>query len=118
MFTEAFPIVTVADLPSALRFYSDLLGFAQTYRFPADGEPEFVILRLGGSELGLGVDPAARPAAFFELCVYADDCDAAIEMLRTAGTPVLEEPADQPWGERLARVADPAGNRLMILSRL
>jgi lactoylglutathione lyase len=31
---------------------------------------------------------------------------------------VLEEPADQPWGERLARVADPAGNRLMILSRL
>ncbi|WP_327374190.1 VOC family protein [Thermomonospora echinospora] len=53
-----------------------------------------------------------------ELCGYARDCDAAVERLRSQGVRVLEEPADQPWGERMARVLDPDGNRLVILSVL
>jgi lactoylglutathione lyase len=117
MYTEAFPIVTVPALEPVLAFYVGLLGFRQTYAFPAKGTPEFVVLRLDNSDLGLGVDPAARPAAALELCVYADDCDRAIEQLRAAGTPVVEEPSDQRWGERMARVLDPAGNRVMVLAR-
>jgi lactoylglutathione lyase len=113
-FTEAFPIITVADLPASLRFYRDRLGFAQTYRFPPEGDPVFVTLRLGTSELGLG----AGEAAGFELCVYADDCDAAVDELRAAGTTIIDEPADQPWGERMARLIDPAGHRILLLSRL
>jgi lactoylglutathione lyase len=31
---------------------------------------------------------------------------------------VLEEPADQPWGERIARVPDPDGNMVIIGARL
>jgi len=31
--------------------------------------------------------------------------------------PVVVEPADQPWGERLAEVADPAGNRVIVALR-
>jgi lactoylglutathione lyase len=118
VFTEAFPIVTVADLPAAIEFYRDRLGFAETYRFPQDGEPVFVTLRIGTSELGLGADPDATAIPGYELCVYTADCDAAVEELRAAGTPVVDEPADQPWGERTARVTDPAGNRVLILSRL
>jgi lactoylglutathione lyase len=38
-------------------------------------------------------------------------------MLRSAGVLVIEEPSDQAWGERMARVLDPAGNRVMIVSR-
>ncbi|SEG89700.1 Glyoxalase-like domain-containing protein [Thermomonospora echinospora] len=52
------------------------------------------------------------------MCGYARDCDAAVERLRSQGVRVLEEPADQPWGERMARVLDPDGNRLVILSVL
>jgi lactoylglutathione lyase len=117
MFTEAFPIVTVPDLPATLAFYRDLLGFRVAYRFPADGDPEFVTLRLQGSEIGLGAGEATAAAAY-ALCVYADDCDAAVEMLRAAGTPVVEEPADMPWGERAARVIDPAGNQVLIVAKL
>ena len=76
----------------------------------------FVTLRLGTSELGLG-SGECEPAAAYELCVYADDCDAAVGMLRAAGTPVLTEPADRPWGERAAEVIDPAGNRVLIVAR-
>ena len=116
MFTEAFPIVTVPDLPATARFYRDLLGFRETYRFPAEGDAQFLTLRLGGSELGLAAGEA-RPAAAYALCVYADDCDAAVDRLRAAGTPVTEEPADTPWGERMARVTDPAGNEVVVVAR-
>ncbi|WP_410810522.1 VOC family protein [Micromonospora sp. 067-2] len=121
MFTEAFPIVTTPDLPRLLAFYLDVVGFEMTYRFPDGGDPEFVALRLGDSELGLAADPkAGGPSAAhrWELCVYADDCDAAVDALRTGGATVIEEPVDQPWGERSARVIDPDGNRVLVLSRL
>ncbi len=113
-FTEAFPVITVSDLPSALRFYRDGMGFTEHYRFPDEGDPVFVTLRLGTSELGIGADATTG----YELCVYADDCDEAVDTLRAAGAEVVAAPADQPWGERLARVVDPAGHRLMVLSRL
>ena len=129
MFQEVFPILSTADLPRALRFYQDLLGFKVTYRFPPEGqgEPDYVGLKLDQSELGIGMDPAldgeavapGSPAARrFALCVYTEDCDAAVERLRAAGTTVLSEPIDQPWGERMAEVADPDGNRLVLLARL
>lgn len=54
----------------------------------------------------------------FELCVYTDDVDAAVAELRDAGVPVLAEPADQPWEERLAYVEDPDGNPVMITASL
>lgn len=118
MFSEAFPIITVPDLPESVAFYRDLLGFRETYRFPPAGEPEFVTLKLGTSELGLGAGEVGDPAVGFALCVYADDCDRAVATLRAAGTPIVEEPADMPWGERMARVTDPAGNELVIVAKL
>lgn len=117
MFTEAFPIVTVPSIAAALEFYVGLLGFRPAYAFPPEGDPDFVLVRLGASELGLGLDPLAAPADALEMCVYADDCDRAVAMLRSAGVLVIEEPSDQAWGERMARVLDPAGNRVMIVSR-
>ena len=49
--------------------------------------------------------------------MYADDCDAAVDRLRAGGVPVIQEPADQPWGERMAIVTDPDGNRVFIATR-
>lgn len=130
-FTTAFPIVYCDDLPRTLAFYRDRLGFRVTFSFPEDDEPAFVALQLGqGAELALAdvSDPEAihlhgksvRPATGhgFELCVYADDVDAAVEELRTAGVPVLAEPADQPWGERMAYVEDPEGTPVMLCAGL
>jgi lactoylglutathione lyase len=87
MFTAAFAIFSVADMSRALGFYRDLLGFTEAFRFPESGEPVYVGLDLGSSHLGIGAsggslptDPGAlareRP---FELWVYAENCDAAIE---------------------------------------
>jgi lactoylglutathione lyase len=121
MFQEAFPILSTRDMQRALGFYRDLLGYQVTYQFPADGEPGYVGLQLGPSHLGIGADPNLAEqqanARRFALWVYTDDCDAAIGHLRANGVPVVAEPADQPWGERMAEVSDPDGNQVLVASR-
>jgi lactoylglutathione lyase len=119
MFEEMFPILSTGDLPRALGFYRDLLGARVTYQFPADGEPAYVGLDLGRSHLGIGqrTEPGGAANDLITLWVYATDCDGAFERLRRAGVQVIREPMDQPWGERMATVVDPDGNRLIIASR-
>ena len=116
-FTTIFPIISTRDLGAALTFYRELLGGTVDYEFPGpDGEPGYVDLELGTAHVGIARDPAAGTGtnARISLWVYADDCDAAVERLRSAGVKILEEPVDQPWGERVARVADPDGNVVII----
>ena len=114
-----------ADVPRAVPdpchcrhrgFYRDLLGGTVTYEFPGpDGTPAYVGLDIGGSHVGIGLDPdAADGGRAISLWVYTDDCDAAVERLRAAGVTITEEPADQPWGERVARVLDPEGTEVII----
>ena len=120
MFQEVFPILATGDLPRALGFYRDLLDGKVSYQFPAEGPPGYVGLELGSAHLGIGLNPDAatgRGGQRFTLWVYAEDCDAAVEHLRGHGVRVLVEPADQPWGERMAEVADPDGNRVIVASR-
>jgi lactoylglutathione lyase len=127
-YREAFPIVYTSDLPLALAFYRDALGMTETFRFPSKGVPTFVSLTLAdNSGLALADKGSTPPhhglpmqlgAGAFELCVYTDDVDDAVAQLRTAGHAVLYEPANQPWGQRMAYVADPDGNPVMICARI
>ena len=120
MFDSAFPIITTPDLPRALGFYRDLLDGQVSYQFPPEGPPAYVSMDIGSAHLGLGHDPAIgedEGRQRFSLWVYAADCDAAIERLRTGGVKIVEDPVDQPWGERVARVHDPDGNVVIIGTR-
>jgi uncharacterized glyoxalase superfamily protein PhnB len=77
-------------------------------------------LKIGGAHLGIGLDPGAASGTDgqrFALWVYADSCDGAVERLRAGNVTITEEPADQPWGERIARVLDPDGNDVIIGQR-
>jgi lactoylglutathione lyase len=120
MIESAFPIVVTADLSRALGFWQDLLGGTVTYQFPPDGEPGYVGLDLGTSHLGIGVDPsldASSQAGRISIWCYVTDCDAVVDRVRAAGLPVTAEPADQPWGERVAHVEDPDGNHVIVGAR-
>lgn len=121
MFTEMFPILTTRDMRRSLAFYRDLLEAKVDYQFPPEGEPVYVGMRLASTHFGIGLDAEDRPAQganpWIELWVYADDCDAALERLRAAGVTVVDEPVDQPWGERVAKVEDPDGHRIYVASR-
>jgi lactoylglutathione lyase len=113
MFRELFPIITSSDIERALGFYRDLLGFKVTYRFPEEGEPQYVGLELQTSQLGIAAGES-KPDQSVALWVYARDCDEAVALLRTNGVTIADEPADQPWGERIATVLDPDGHRVIV----
>lgn len=116
-----FPILATRDLERALTFYRDVLGGTVTFSYPGPaGEPVYVGIDLGSSHLGIGAEErvasAARPRPI-SLWVYTDDCDALVDRARAAGMPIIEEPTDQPWDERVARVLDPDGNDVLIGQR-
>jgi lactoylglutathione lyase len=120
LFQSAFPIISTPDLPRALGFYRDLLGGTVSYQFPPEGVPGYVGMELGSSHLGIGHDPTIgdlNAPQRLALWVYAADCDAAVERLRAGGVEIVEEPTDQPWGERVARAHDPDGNTVIVASR-
>jgi lactoylglutathione lyase len=120
VFSDAFPIMSTPDLERALGFYRDLLDGDVEYQFPPEGDPGYVGLRIGAGRLGIAEVPDAPTGPghrVFALWVYADSCDAAVERLRAGGATVTEEPVDQPWGERVARVLDPDGNEVIVGER-
>ena len=109
---RAFPIISVTDLLATRAFY-ERLGFAQTYQFPPEGEPGFVTMERGASSIGIGAGGASVDDRF-GYWVYVDDVDATFERLRAAGVPVVAEPEDERWGERVARTRDPDGNLVYL----
>ena len=119
MATELFPVISSADIERSLGFYRDLLGGSVEFTFPGpDGRPAYVGVDIGTSHIGIGHDPAAQPRGrTVSLWIYTDDCDAVIDRMRAAGTPILEEPVDQPWGERVAKVEDPDGIVVHVANR-
>jgi uncharacterized glyoxalase superfamily protein PhnB len=114
MIESAFPILEVADMGAALAFYRDAFGGVLTYSFPSDGEPVYVSLSVGASSLGLGLAEAPPPPGSVLLWFYVDDVDRVTAELAGAGASVVEEPIDQPWGERTSLVTDPFGTRVRL----
>lgn len=121
---HVMPMLSVASVAAALSFYRDGLGGTIAYRFPEQGEAQFLSLRLGDSEIGIGAVSSApihgepqRPATGhrIELCIYVDALDAACADLGRLGGTILAPPTDQPWGERCAFLADPDGNIVMLV---
>ncbi|WP_460661599.1 VOC family protein [Kribbella swartbergensis] len=111
----------MSDVRRSIDFYA-LLGYEPTYQFPLEGDPHYVGLERGDSSLGLsdagwpeaqlGITVGTAPR--FELFVYVDDVEAAVESFRAAGYTVLQEPATMPWGERQAYIADPDHNPVAL----
>jgi uncharacterized glyoxalase superfamily protein PhnB len=92
----------------------DVAGLVEFLRatFAASGEVQAerpTTLRIGDSRLMIsGVGP--RPATPAFLYVYVDDADDCYRRAMSAGAKSLEEPLDQPYGDRRAMVEDRWGN--------
>jgi uncharacterized glyoxalase superfamily protein PhnB len=74
-------------------------------------------IRIGDSLVMVSGDgPREAMPAF--LYVYVDDVDATYLRALETGARSLEEPEDQPYGDRRGMVADPYGNIWQVASRL
>jgi uncharacterized glyoxalase superfamily protein PhnB len=119
-FSGPFPILTVPDLPSTVRFYRRCFGFAPGYRWPAEAtldETEFIVVRLGGHEVGFGraaASDAGHDWSGIQLSIRVDDIHEAWDWVMRHGATAIEPPVQQPWDEWSAFVADPNGIRVML----
>jgi lactoylglutathione lyase len=126
MFITALVNLYTRDIEAGLRFYRDLLGFAETFRTPTEGIPEHVELQLNGFTIGLGTVEAASRVHGIEaapgspamvLVVWSDDVDKACAELSAAGVPVLQPPHDTGNNNRNALLRDPDGNLVEIVAK-
>ena len=120
--------VYCTDPDEALAFYTQRLGFEVRNDVPMGPEMRWLTVAAPGDthELLLAaidhhIAPADRPSmreivAKGDLAVFiqVEDLDKTFEALRAAGTEILQEPIDQPYGVRDAAVRDPSGNHLRL----
>jgi len=99
--------IPVPDLDAGLRFYRDSLGHELRWRNDAIGQAGLA-LAAGDTEIVLTTRQGYEPDW---LVASADEAAAAVQ---AAGGRVVTEPFDIPVG-RLAVVADPFGNILVVL---
>jgi lactoylglutathione lyase len=121
MFSGLSPILASRDLPRLVAFYSSGFEGEEIYRFPDEGEPGYVAVRVGEGQLGFARDddaPGPEVRQRHSLWFYTDDCDAAAARLVELGGTLVTAPADMPWGERVADLTDPDGNPLHVAHRL
>jgi glyoxylase I family protein len=128
------PLLQVFDMPTAVAFYRDGLGFEMVQTSGEIDAPEgryfhWAWLRSGGVELMLNTayDAGERPAspesarvrahADTLLYVSCDDADAFAEAVRARGLEVLEV-RTAPHGTREAHLRDPDGYALCFQSRV
>lgn len=114
------------DLSRAVAFYSGL-GFVESFRAPASGEPIHVELTKDGFTLGIATIEAAtrmhglRPQGegrWIEIVLWTDDTDAAVTALVAKGAPLLSPAHDFLDGKlRSAWIADPDGNPIQLVQR-
>ena len=100
--------IRVFDFEASVRFYTEVLGFAERVRW-GEGNGRGILLDTGDGnylEIFAGGAPGAKPeGAFLHVALRSDDVDAAIEVARAAGMEVTLEPKDVSLGEVPARIA-------------
>jgi len=114
------PYMTVRDAGASLKFYESAFGFKVTGTVMRNdaGAVMHAGMRLGDSAImfapqGMSSDmrpPAASGAPdSLSLYVYVADVDSLAARAERAGAMVLQRPADQFWGDRIAVFKDPDG---------
>lgn len=106
-------VLSSSSLEAALDLYGGVLGLE--LERSAEG---FAWLRTGdGVELMVHERPAVASDSAVALTFAVVGLDAAVQRWTEAGGAVVDAPADQPWGERMAVVRDADGHIVCLVKR-
>ncbi|MDQ1015255.1 VOC family protein [Streptomyces afghaniensis] len=109
--------LVVSDGPRAIDFYRAALGAEEIERYTGpDGRIVHALLRLGDAVIAVkdadGSDPAPDSLGGSPVIMglHVSDADAVAEAMLRGGASVLYPVADQHYGQRAGRLADPFGH--------
>ena len=103
---QALPELPFDNVPAAVTYYRDVLGFRINYQQADLGVMDrdaITILLIARTEAHKGIGS-------FE--AYVSNADALCEELQRKGAAILAPPVSHPWGLRDFRVIDLEGNRI------
>ena len=115
MITEiAFFVYPVADVPTARKFYEDVLGL----KLESDFGGEWIEYAIGSGTFAItSMDKTHQPGLQGGLiALEVDDLDATVKRLKERGVSFVMEATTTPVC-RFATVSDPDGNHLIIHQR-
>jgi uncharacterized glyoxalase superfamily protein PhnB len=108
MMYQAMPGLPFDDVPAAVQYYRDVLGFSINHEQPDLGvmdRDDVRVLLIARTPRHTGIG-----SAYF----YVRDVDGLFAKLVEKGADVEGEPVSRPWGLREITVLDIEGNRLMF----
>jgi PhnB protein len=122
----ATPYLTVKGAAAAIEFYRRALGAEEVLRIEAPaGLIGHAELRIGKAivmlseeypDMGI-VGPLALGGSPVGIHLYVEDVDAAVGRAVAAGATLLRPVADQFYGDRTAKLADPFGHIWHLATR-
>ena len=119
-YTAVTPYLVAEDAPRLIDFLVEAFGAVERMRMPMpDGGIGHAEVEIAGAAVMLGsASPPDFPPVAAQLHLYVEDADAVYARAVAAGATAIAEPADQFYGDRLGRIADPAGNVWSIATHI
>lgn len=113
------PYLVAEGAARLIDFMKDTFDGKEAVRMPTQaGTIGHAEIRIGDSVVMLADAVGEFPATPANLMVYVTDADAVYRRALKAGAASLQEPTDQFYGDRSARVRDPLGNQWTIATHV
>jgi PhnB protein len=113
------PYLVVEGAEQLIDFLKNTFDGQEAVRMPmAGGTIGHAEIRIGDSVVMLADATSEHPAGQANIMVYVSNADAAYQRALKAGAASLQEPTNQFYGDRSARVRDPLGNQWTIATHV
>lgn len=119
-YTAVTPYLVAEDGPGLLDFLVNAFGAVERSRIPMpDGSLAHAEVEIDGAPVMLSSANAPDfPPVAAQIHLYVEGVDAFYAQALSAGATPVAEPEDQFYGDRIARVLDPAGNHWSIATHI
>ena len=119
-YTAITPYLIVENAAGFLDFLANAFGAVERLRIPMpQGGIGHAEVETGGAVVMLSdAAPLDVPANNTQIHLYVENVAVTYAQAVNAGATSLAAPADQFYGDRIARVADPSGNQRSIASHV
>ncbi|MEJ3750178.1 VOC family protein [Actinomycetes bacterium KLBMP 9797] len=121
---DLFPRLVVAGAAQAIDFYVAAFGAKEINRYTDNsGRIVHAELEIAGQTVAVkdegdgDLAPPTIGGTPVIMALYVEDADAVGERMEKHGATVIFPIADQPYGERGGRLADPFGHQWMIAQK-
>lgn len=119
---ELTAFLTVKDARAMAEFYKKAFGATEVSRQSTPTRQFIIELSIDGDRFyavdenpgAFNVSPATLGGTSVRMSLIVDDPDGVAERAVAAGAKVIFPIADQPYGMRQGRIADPAGHHWLI----